>query len=43
MLVLVNHVREELIRTGESPKWRQNIDHTFSNKKLSSLTVKSIL
>lgn len=39
VLGLANHVREELIIIGESPKWRQNNGNTFDKKKLSGPAV----
>lgn len=33
VLGLANHVREELIIIGESPKWGQNIGNKFDKRK----------
>lgn len=41
VLGLANHVSEELIITGEAPKWGQNIGNTFDKKKLSRPAVKA--
>lgn len=38
---LANRVREELIMTGKSSKWGQNIWNTFDKKKLSRPAVKA--